>query len=708
MRLEFEQNVQTIPLAAHASVEMTGSQEPEQVLKNGIAAAQNGDRAKAREFLMLASEEASTAEDAWMWLASISEYPEELLAFLNNVLTLNPNNGKASEWRVATRALLAKTFVQRAVVAREQGDQRQAQTWLDEAIAHDVRCVAAWMERAAVAADDDEREEIYARVVEIDPDNESAKSGLGEIRRGRSEDQLNAAKAAVAAGSQAQANEILNALIADDPANLDALLLRAYLSTNLDEKLRDLQAVLTVDPENLVARSSYDFLRSTVSAPSVEPTTSSEEPAAPRQEVPTDENAQFFVAQEADDHADAPWVETPYAQAAPDAPIFDNQAADGQNESSFALEDQPYSIDANAVPPVVEFDASPVVDPFATITTNMQPEPHEDAESFSNMPQQQTRTVPEIFGAVQPTASPDYPTVESLHTTFDTDDATNTETPEFASDARSHDAPADAPCPFCRFLNGHQAFECESCHASLSFSDVESVLANRRVERVILKAAVAGMEAEAALRPLSVKELTELSLGHVQLGDLDAGLKYLQAASELDPMNVILTAEVTTLAIRIDETRRHQDLHRSEPATKRILVVDDSATVRKLISSKLEKSGHTVISAEDGVEALARLDEGKPDLILLDIAMPRMDGYEVCREVRARENTKHLPVVMISGKDGFFDKVRGRMAGATGYVTKPFGPETLMKALDEYLTADRSNAVEEYDPQPETEMATIA
>jgi len=117
----------------------------------------------------------------------------------------------------------------------------------------------------------------------------------------------------------------------------------------------------------------------------------------------------------------------------------------------------------------------------------------------------------------------------------------------------------------------------------------------------------------------------------------------------------------------------------------RILVVDDSPTVRKLISGKLEKSGHVVVCASDGVEALEQLENGLPDLVLLDITMPRMDGYEVCKQIRSNPEAKDLPVVMISGKDGFFDKVRGRMAGSTGYVTKPFGPETLMKALETYL-----------------------
>ncbi len=68
--------------------------------------------------------------------------------------------------------------------------------------------------------------------------------------------------------------------------------------------------------------------------------------------------------------------------------------------------------------------------------------------------------------------------------------------------------------------------------------------------------------------------------------------------------------------------------------------------------------------------------------------MPRMDGYEVCKQIRANPASRNVPVVMISGKDGFFDKVRGRMAGTTGYITKPFGPETLMKALETYLEHD--------------------
>jgi twitching motility two-component system response regulator PilG len=113
--------------------------------------------------------------------------------------------------------------------------------------------------------------------------------------------------------------------------------------------------------------------------------------------------------------------------------------------------------------------------------------------------------------------------------------------------------------------------------------------------------------------------------------------------------------------------------------------VDDSPTVRKLISSKLEKCGHEVICAVDGMDALEKIEESIPDLILLDITMPRMDGYQVCKQIRSNEATQNIPIVMISGNDGFFDKVRGKMAGTTNYITKPFGPETLMKTVNEYI-----------------------
>ncbi|MEP6788791.1 MAG: response regulator, partial [Acidobacteriota bacterium] len=240
-------------------------------------------------------------------------------------------------------------------------------------------------------------------------------------------------------------------------------------------------------------------------------------------------------------------------------------------------------------------------------------------------------------------------------------------------------------CPFCSSVNDPLPFVCTTCHSVLTLSDIESLLSNPGVDREVVQRAVTQMEAEWNLRDFTERELIDLGIGAFNLGNSASGFRYLQEASRLNPNNVILAGQVNALAIRMEEIERQAEANNLLPKGKTIMVVDDSATVRKLISGKLEKSGHNVVCAVDGVDALERLAEVLPDLVLLDITMPRMDGYEVCKQIRANPVAKNVPVVMISGKDGFFDKVRGRMAGTSGYVTKPFGPETLMKALETYL-----------------------
>lgn len=250
-------------------------------------------------------------------------------------------------------------------------------------------------------------------------------------------------------------------------------------------------------------------------------------------------------------------------------------------------------------------------------------------------------------------------------------------------------------CPFCSAANDASAFECSSCHAALTLSDIETILSNREADRETIQLAVTNMEAEWNLRDFDATELTTLGIGHLNLRSFDEGLKYLNEALRLDPNNVILSGQINTLAIRLDEMHRQNEVHDAMVKGKNVLVVDDSATVRKLISSKLEKAGHNVSCAVDGVEALEMIAENLPDIVFLDISMPRMDGYEVCKQIRSNPTSKNLPVVMISGKDGFFDKVRGRMAGTTDYITKPFGPDTLMKAVETYLVGEEKAVSEQ-------------
>jgi len=123
-----------------------------------------------------------------------------------------------------------------------------------------------------------------------------------------------------------------------------------------------------------------------------------------------------------------------------------------------------------------------------------------------------------------------------------------------------------------------------------------------------------------------------------------------------------------------------------EPAT--VMVVDDSPTIRKILSLTLERAGFQVIAEPNGEAALARLQTTVPRVILLDIAMPDLDGYEVCKRIKGDPRTSAVPVIMLSGKGAFFDKVKGHMAGATEYLTKPFETPEVLAVVTTHCNAE--------------------
>lgn len=119
--------------------------------------------------------------------------------------------------------------------------------------------------------------------------------------------------------------------------------------------------------------------------------------------------------------------------------------------------------------------------------------------------------------------------------------------------------------------------------------------------------------------------------------------------------------------------------------TPTVLVVDDSPTIRKLVQLTLQGCGYKVVTAFDGVAAIKEIARHEPSLILLDTNMPRLDGYQLCSLIRKHERTKDIPVVMLSGKDGIFDRIRGKMVGCTSYIVKPFVPEALIEEVEKYI-----------------------
>ena len=122
-------------------------------------------------------------------------------------------------------------------------------------------------------------------------------------------------------------------------------------------------------------------------------------------------------------------------------------------------------------------------------------------------------------------------------------------------------------------------------------------------------------------------------------------------------------------------------------APKRVLVIDDSNTIRRSAEIFLKQGGHEVMLAEDGFDALAKVNDAQPDLIFCDILMPRLDGYQTCALIKNNQMFRSTPVIMLSSKDGLFDKARGRIVGSEQYVTKPFTREELLDAIRTHVKA---------------------
>ncbi len=119
----------------------------------------------------------------------------------------------------------------------------------------------------------------------------------------------------------------------------------------------------------------------------------------------------------------------------------------------------------------------------------------------------------------------------------------------------------------------------------------------------------------------------------------------------------------------------------------KVLVIDDSNTIRRSAEIFLKQGGHNVLLAEDGFDALSKVNDHDPDLIFCDILMPRLDGYQTCAIIKRNARFANVPVIMLSSKDGLFDKARGRMVGSEDYLTKPFTKDQLLQAVAQHRRA---------------------
>lgn len=234
-------------------------------------------------------------------------------------------------------------------------------------------------------------------------------------------------------------------------------------------------------------------------------------------------------------------------------------------------------------------------------------------------------------------------------------------------------------CPLCRGV-GFTGERCSWCRALFSFADLKGLMRNAEVDRDLVGAGVRRLESLPGGSDNFDVQLA-LGLGLLNLGRVDDAIPPLDQASQLRPSDALVAAQVEVLKLwRRGAAKAPRPVLRGS-----VLVVDDSPTVLKLVASSLEPHGFQVVTAAAGLEALARLREARPDLVLLDINLPGMDGYQICKLIKADPQLGKVPVVFLSGRGGLFDRMRGRLAGSSEHVQKPFEPQALLALVERFV-----------------------
>jgi len=124
----------------------------------------------------------------------------------------------------------------------------------------------------------------------------------------------------------------------------------------------------------------------------------------------------------------------------------------------------------------------------------------------------------------------------------------------------------------------------------------------------------------------------------------------------------------------------------------KVMIVDDSNTIRRTTEALLSKAGYEVVTAGDGFEAMSLIMDHDPDIIFVDIMMPRLDGYQTCSLIKSNRQYRDTPVIMLSSKDGLFDRARGRVAGSEEHVNKPFTQQELVQVINRHVRRENRAA----------------
>lgn len=253
-------------------------------------------------------------------------------------------------------------------------------------------------------------------------------------------------------------------------------------------------------------------------------------------------------------------------------------------------------------------------------------------------------------------------------------------------------------CPFCWFLLERGAVLCIKCLSHLVINN-QLLRSTPAANQQILSKAI-DRYMSVIHREKNAKAYYYLGMAYLNSQNWEEALTHLDKAVKLDPMRQFYSKQLQTLLNHMASTKAitgqnyfpqkkasDGDAATAQNLIKRnkILVIEDSSTTRKVIAITLSQNGYEIIEATDGLEALSKLNETRPDLILLDIILPKMDGYKILSIIKENPEFKKIPVIMLTSKDGIINKVKGKVAGSTAYLTKPFDPTQLVATIEKHL-----------------------
>ncbi|GEM_PF-2459756 len=717
------------------------------LIQKGADSAKDGNKASAIHFLLQAVDYEPDNEIAWMWLASLADLPEDKLAYLQRILNINPTNEQVREMFDTTKRQLARSLAQKGIEAANAGNKKAAADILQDVLDYDPNLEEVWLLRAYVSDSLEEKESYFKKVLDVNPNNLGAVSGLSAIQ-----EKLEVKNSWHCVVCQVQAKTAFDICPACSSMlnldDIDMLLTKEYVNESLiregiqklkrgfkDEitsedyyklglaylNLKDLkesiaffQAALRLDPDDEVLGSRIDYLilRRDKAKQDDEPAffanpelvTLSEptfdvldlpESFTPQAEMEIQQSESFITVEEVQEQTEQ--------SAMPATPLEALNQHYAPTETTmpletFVLPEIAVEKTQEAAKEEIHHEATTQTEPEATTETQT-----EEMMAVVEEVSVQAETVVEAADVAEEAAEEAHgwpmPEVQMNETApLSSEFVTNVQV--VSSEETAQEATPEVS----------QEMPVEAVNETASETTVPEVASEEMAEPVqdVLKVKEEVLVA-AELEEFTAAEQVQFFEEETEPQQVSTEVVHeavVEAQQQLPVMETAPTTSVEMPAVsekaempvapqmQQEESQPQQQPQpvavKEAPSSEKkstgkvVMVVDDSPTVRKLVSLKLEKFGHSVISAVDGMDALAKMSEETPDLILLDITMPRLDGYQLCKLIKGNESTKHVPVVMLSGKDGFFDKIRGRMAGASTYLTKPFEPEVLLQTVNEH------------------------